>query len=67
MSGCYRGLTVEARRNRCGLLLGPAGPVEGDLLGLRVARGGGDARPGRGLLVARGRAQSVQVAVTQTS
>jgi S-DNA-T family DNA segregation ATPase FtsK/SpoIIIE len=63
MSGFFRGLTVEGRRNRCGLLLGPAGPVDGDLLGVRVARGG-DARPGRGLLVVRGRVQPVQVATS---
>ena len=63
MSGFFRGLTVEARRNRCGLLLGPVGPVDGDLLGVRVARGG-EARPGRGLLVVRGRVQPVQVATS---
>ncbi len=62
MAGFFRGLTVEARRNRCGLLLGPAGPVDGDLLGVRVTRGG-ETRPGRGLLVVRGRAQPVQVAL----
>jgi S-DNA-T family DNA segregation ATPase FtsK/SpoIIIE len=62
MAGFFRGVTVEARRNRCGLLLGATGPVEGDLFGVRVARGG-EARPGRGLLVARGRAQPVQVAL----
>jgi len=62
MAGFFRGVTVEARRNRCGLLLGGIGPVEGDLLGVRVARGG-ETRPGRGLLVVRGRAQPVQVAL----
>jgi S-DNA-T family DNA segregation ATPase FtsK/SpoIIIE len=63
MAGHFRGVTVEARRNRSGLLLGAIGPVEGDLLGVRVGRvGGGDARPGRGLLVVRGRARPVQVA-----
>ena len=62
MSGFFRGLTVEARRNRCGLLLGPSGPVDSDLFGVRVARGG-DCRPGRGLLVIRGRSQPVQVAL----
>jgi S-DNA-T family DNA segregation ATPase FtsK/SpoIIIE len=62
MAGFFRGVTVEARRNRSGLLLGAIGPVEGDLLGVRVARGG-DTRPGRGLLVARGRPQPVQVAL----
>jgi S-DNA-T family DNA segregation ATPase FtsK/SpoIIIE len=62
MAGFFRGVTVEARRNRSGLLLGAIGPVEGDLLGVRVARGG-ETRPGRGLLVVRGRAQPVQVAL----
>jgi S-DNA-T family DNA segregation ATPase FtsK/SpoIIIE len=63
MAGFFRGVTVEARRNRCGLLLAPAGPIDGDLLGVRIARGGPDeSRPGRGLLVVRGRAQPVQVA-----
>ncbi|MEP6760892.1 MAG: FtsK/SpoIIIE domain-containing protein [Sporichthyaceae bacterium] len=62
MAGFFRGITVEARRNRSGLLLGAAGPVEGDLFGVRVARGG-ETRPGRGLLVIRGRAQPVQVAL----
>jgi S-DNA-T family DNA segregation ATPase FtsK/SpoIIIE len=61
MAGFFRGVTVEARRNRCGLLLGAIGPVEGDLLGVRVGRGG-ETRPGRGLLVVRGRTQPVQVA-----
>jgi S-DNA-T family DNA segregation ATPase FtsK/SpoIIIE len=62
MAGFFRGVTVEARRNRSGLLLGGVGPVEGDLFGVRVARGG-ETGPGRGLLVVRGRAQPVQVAV----
>jgi S-DNA-T family DNA segregation ATPase FtsK/SpoIIIE len=61
MAGFFRGLTVEARRNRCGLLLGAIGPVDGDLLGVRVARCG-ETRPGRGQLVVRGRTQPVQVA-----
>ena len=64
MSGFFRGVTVEARRSRCGLLLGPVGPVDGDLFGVRVTRGG-EARPGRGLLVIRGRVQPVQVALPE--
>jgi len=60
MSGFFRGLTVEARRNRCGLLLGPVGPVDGDLFGVRLARGG-EARAGRGLLVVRRHVQPIQV------
>jgi DNA segregation ATPase FtsK/SpoIIIE, S-DNA-T family len=61
MAGFFRGVTVEARRNRSGLLLGAVGPVEGDLLGVRVGRSG-ESRAGRGLLVVRGRTQPVQVA-----
>jgi S-DNA-T family DNA segregation ATPase FtsK/SpoIIIE len=66
MACCFRGLTVEARRARTGLLLGPAGPADGDLLGVRVyGAGRGEPSPtGRGLLVVRGRATPVQVAHT---
>lgn len=62
MGSCFRGLTVEARRGRTGLLLGRLSPVDGDLLGVRLPapRGGGPA--GRGVLVVRGRATPVQVA-----
>ncbi len=61
MAGSFRGLTVEARRGRTGLLLGALGPADGDLLGVRAPRGDGSAT-GRGLLVLRGRATPVQVA-----
>jgi S-DNA-T family DNA segregation ATPase FtsK/SpoIIIE len=63
MSACFRGLTVEARRARTGLLLGAMAPVDGDLLGVRLPRS--DAAPaGRGVLVVRGRVAPVQVATT---
>jgi DNA segregation ATPase FtsK/SpoIIIE, S-DNA-T family len=63
MAGSFRGLTVEARRARTGLLLGPLTPVDGDLLGVRVPRTDG-APTGRGVLVVRGQIAPVQVAVT---
>lgn len=63
MAGCFRGLTVEARRGRTGLLLGQLAPGDGDLLGVRLPRG--PAGPtGRALLVVRGRMTPVQVAHT---
>jgi S-DNA-T family DNA segregation ATPase FtsK/SpoIIIE len=63
MSACFRGLTVEARRARTGLLLGAMAPVDGDLLGVRLPRS--DVAPaGRGVLVVRGRVAPVQVAST---
>lgn len=60
MSSQFRGLAVEARRHRCGLLLGEVGPVEADLLGVR-APPNDEAPPGRGLLVVRGRGIPIQV------
>ena len=61
MAGQFRGLTVEARRGRTGLLLGALGPVDGDLLGVRAPRNDGGVT-GRGVLVVRGRCTPVQVA-----
>ncbi len=63
MSACFRGLTVEARRPRTGLLLGAMAPADGDLLGVRLPRSDA-APPGRGVLVVRGRLAPVQVAIT---
>jgi S-DNA-T family DNA segregation ATPase FtsK/SpoIIIE len=63
MSACFRGLTVEARRARTGLLLGAMAPADGDLLGVRLPRTDA-APPGRGVLVVRGRVTPVQVATT---
>jgi S-DNA-T family DNA segregation ATPase FtsK/SpoIIIE len=57
----FRGVTVEARRSRTGVLLSPASAVDGDLFGIRVPPGSRQA-PGRGLLVVRGRVTPVQVA-----
>jgi S-DNA-T family DNA segregation ATPase FtsK/SpoIIIE len=57
----FRGFTLPLRRARCGVLLCPTGPLDGDLLGLRLPRITA-ARPGRGYLVQRGRATPVQLA-----
>jgi S-DNA-T family DNA segregation ATPase FtsK/SpoIIIE len=67
MSGIYRGVTVEARRNRCGLLLAPTSALDGDLLGVKLPRGLGSsggmvAQAGRGMLALRGALTTVQVA-----
>jgi S-DNA-T family DNA segregation ATPase FtsK/SpoIIIE len=63
LAGQFRGLAVEARRARTGLLLGALGPADGDLLGVRVPRSD-TALTGRGVLVVRGRPTPVQVART---
>jgi len=59
----FRGLVVEVRRSRCGLLLQPQGPLDGDLLGLRLPRASGTVPPGRGLLAVAGQVTPVQVAL----
>lgn len=46
----FRGIATELRRVRCGLLLQP-GPVDGELLGIRVPRTRQPDPPGRGVLV----------------
>jgi S-DNA-T family DNA segregation ATPase FtsK/SpoIIIE len=56
----FRGFAVEARRHRCGLLLGAHGPAAGDLLGVRLPRNVAGP-PGRGLLVVHGQCTPVQV------
>jgi S-DNA-T family DNA segregation ATPase FtsK/SpoIIIE len=45
-----RGLGAELRRARCGVLLQP-GPLDGELLGVRLARPAPSDPPGRGVLV----------------
>lgn len=61
----YGHVTAVVRRSRLGLLLAPA-EGDGDLLGLPTVRmGRGPFPPGRGLLVAGGRAEPVQVAVPE--
>ena len=59
LAATYRGVTAEARRNRCGVLLCSSSPLDGDLFGVRVARAA-EQRPGRGVLVVNGRTSPVQ-------
>ncbi|MGI8677362.1 MAG: FtsK/SpoIIIE domain-containing protein [Jatrophihabitans sp.] len=50
LAATYRGVAAQVRRDRCGLLLRP-GPIDGELLGIRVGRRADDGPPGRGLIV----------------
>ena len=62
LAATYRGLAVDVRRSRTGLLLGPMGPADGDLLGVRLPQAmTTPGPPGRGVLVVRGRPMLVQV------
>ncbi|HET9944935.1 MAG TPA: FtsK/SpoIIIE domain-containing protein [Actinomycetes bacterium] len=64
LAATYRGLAVDVRRSRTGLLLGPPGPADGDLLGTRIPQAmTTPGPPGRGVLVVRGRPTLVQVPV----
>ena len=59
----FRGPVVEARRSRCGLILAPRSPHDGELLGTRLPQpGSAEPPPGRGVLVLRGSITTVQVA-----
>jgi DNA segregation ATPase FtsK/SpoIIIE, S-DNA-T family len=58
----FRGVVAEARRARTGLLLSPEGPLDGDLVGVRLTRSLTiPGPPGRGVLVRRGAVTAVQV------
>jgi S-DNA-T family DNA segregation ATPase FtsK/SpoIIIE len=58
----FRGPVVEARRSRCGLILAPRSPHDGELLGVRLPQpGAGEPPPGRGALVLRGTISAIQV------
>jgi DNA segregation ATPase FtsK/SpoIIIE, S-DNA-T family len=57
----FRGVAAAARSARTGLLLQPARPSDGEVLGVRV-QVPDERPPGRGVLVVRGRQQPVQVA-----
>lgn len=50
LATAYRGIAAEVRRSRCGVLLRP-GPLDGELLGVRLGRSSGHGPPGRGWLV----------------
>ncbi|MGI8694778.1 MAG: FtsK/SpoIIIE domain-containing protein [Geodermatophilaceae bacterium] len=62
LAGAFRGVGVELRRRRTGLLLTP-GPLDGELLGVRLPRGLTERLPGRGYLVEHGNLTRVQVAL----
>jgi S-DNA-T family DNA segregation ATPase FtsK/SpoIIIE len=60
----FRGFVVDVRRSRTGLLLAPRGPLDGEVLGVRLPRNTGEAVPvGRGLLIVRGAVTQLQVAL----
>ncbi|MDQ6873824.1 MAG: FtsK/SpoIIIE domain-containing protein [Actinomycetota bacterium] len=61
LASIYRGISVEVRRGRVGLVLNPCGPLDGDLFGAKLPRGL-PARPGAGVLCRRGEITPVQVA-----
>ena len=63
----FRGFLVDARRARSGILLNPRGPLDGEVLGVRLPRSTAcAAAPGRGLLVVRGSITQLQVATPAT-
>jgi len=62
LAGAFRGLGVDLRRRRTGVLLTP-GPLDGELLGVRIPRGLAEPMPGRGYLVEHGNLTRVQVAL----
>jgi DNA segregation ATPase FtsK/SpoIIIE, S-DNA-T family len=60
----FRGFVVDVRRARAGLLLAPRGPLDGEILGVRLPRHTGAAVPvGRGQLIVRGIVTQLQVAL----
>lgn len=60
----FRGFIVDARRSRTGVLLTPRSPFDGEAFGVRLPRDtGGRLPPGRGLLVSRGVAHPLQLAM----
>ncbi|WP_131784586.1 FtsK/SpoIIIE domain-containing protein [Protofrankia symbiont of Coriaria ruscifolia] len=63
LTGQYRGFMVDARRSRCGVILAPSTPSEGDLFGIRLSRNSrGSMQVGRGLFVLRGKPAPIQIA-----
>ena len=61
-SRAYGGWIAEVRKEKQGLLLTPDHDIDGDLLGVRLPRGGPSAYPpGRGFLVERGAFALIQV------
>ena len=59
----FRGFVVEARRSRCGILLAPQGPLDGEVFGVRLPRDTARRQsPGRGLFIQHGAITPLQVA-----
>jgi S-DNA-T family DNA segregation ATPase FtsK/SpoIIIE len=63
--GGFRGLAARAGRERHGLILQPASPVDGTPLGVSVPCGD-EPVPGRGVLVIRGRCSALQVGLPES-
>ena len=64
LGSAYRGPAATIKKSRCGLILAPSTPNDGDIFGLRLPRSVfGAGVPGRGLLVTAGGYQQVQVPV----
>lgn len=62
-----KGIAVQARQAKTGLLLSPQSTFDGELLNVRLARNQiGRQNPGRGLLVVRGETVVVQVPVSDS-
>jgi S-DNA-T family DNA segregation ATPase FtsK/SpoIIIE len=60
----FRGFVVDVRRARTGLLLASRGPLDGEVLGVRLPRNTGGAAPvGRAQLIVRGAVTQLQVAL----
>jgi S-DNA-T family DNA segregation ATPase FtsK/SpoIIIE len=65
LGSAYRGPAAALKKSRSGVLLSPATPNDGDMFGIRLPRSvTGGMPPGRGLLVASGQWELVQVAET---
>jgi DNA segregation ATPase FtsK/SpoIIIE, S-DNA-T family len=63
-----RGIAVEMRKGRMGLVLSPQSGIEGDLLGMRFPQGlVGKMPPGRAVFAKHGEAMLVQVALPRPS
>ncbi len=63
LGSAYRGPAAALKKSRSGLLLSPGTPNDGDMFGIRLPRSvAGGMPPGRGLMVASGQWELVQVA-----
>jgi S-DNA-T family DNA segregation ATPase FtsK/SpoIIIE len=68
LGSSYRGPVAALKKSRSGILLSPGAPADGDHFGIKLPRSlTGGAPPGRGIFVAAGQWQLVQVATTEAS